>query len=60
MNMVDVAVSIDVCMCGMVWGEWEAAEGTTLVEVEYINPLQEERRREEGGGGEEGRRHERV
>ena len=45
MNMVDVAISIDVSMCSVVWGEWEAAEGTTLIEVEYINTLQERRRK---------------
>ena len=61
MNVVNVAVSIDISMCGMVWGEWEAAEGTTLIEVEYINALREERRGGEGegerrGGGEEGRK----
>ena len=58
MNMVDVSISIDVRMCSMVWGEWEATERTTLIEVEYINTLQEKRRRGEGprrrgGGGEE-------
>ena len=60
MNMVDVAISIDVGMCSVVWGEWEAAEGTTLIEVEYINTLQERRRRGEAprrrGGREERRR----
>ena len=60
MNMVDVAISIDVGMCSVVWGEWEAAEGTTLIEVEYINTLQERRRRgrkeERRGGGEEERK----
>ena len=59
MNMVDVSISIDVRMCSMVWGEWEATERTTLIEVEYINTLQEKRRRGEGPrrrGGEEERR----
>ena len=46
MDMVNVAIRVDVGMCGMVGREGKAAEGAALVEVEYINTL---------GGGEGGR-----
>lgn len=46
MDMVNVAICVDVGMCGMVGREGKAAEGAALVEVEYINTL---------GGGKGGR-----
>lgn len=45
MDMVNVAIRVDVSMCGMVGREGKAAEGAALVEVEDINTL---------GGGEGG------
>lgn len=45
MDMVNVAICVDVGMCGMVGREGKAAEGAALVEVEDINTL---------GGGEGG------
>ena len=65
LDMVNGPIPIHISMGGMVWGQGNAAQGATLIQVENINTLRREgegRKEEEGerwDGGREGGKEER-